>query len=212
VTRTDCGANRLACGRPVVAAHQQLSTLVVESREQSYTPRFDRDGRSAIRRGAVQDDGTCRRTADGYALPRIGSIRAGEIEQNRFRPSAIAQRGRGQREHVSQIAVPGRWYGISNTTHIREIDKFGTPEERTFPEDRGTGLIWRLSSITRLEERDGGVYAELEAIALSRDIPAVFRVFVTPIVRRVSKDSLVTSLHQTKVAIDNRLAHREQDH
>jgi hypothetical protein len=37
-------------------------------------------------------------------------------------------------------------------------------------------------------------------------------VFVTPIVRRVSKDSLVTSLHQTKVAIDNRLAHREQDH
>jgi hypothetical protein len=104
------------------------------------------------------------------------------------------------------------WYGISNTTHIREIDKFGTPEERTFPEDRGTGLIWRLSSITRLEERDGGVYAELEAIALSRDIPAVFRVFVTPIVRRVSKDSLITSLHQTKAAIDNRLAHREQDH
>jgi hypothetical protein len=114
---------------------------------------------------------------------------------------------------VSYIRVDDQhWYGISNTTHIREIDKFGTPEERTFPEDRGTGLIWRLSSITRLEERDGGVYAELEAIALSRDIPAVFRVFVTPIVRRVSKDSLVTSLHQTKVAIDNRLAHREQNH
>ena len=95
-----------------------------------------------------------------------------------------------------------RWYGISNTTHIKEIDKFGTPEQRTFPEDQGTGLIWRLSSITRLEERDGGVYAELEAIALSRDIPAAFRLFVTPIVRRVSRDSLATSLHQTRVAID----------
>src|ERR1700677_4475692 len=105
-----------------------------------------------------------------------------------------------------------RWYSISNTTHIQEIDKFGTPEQKTLPEDEGIGLIWRLSSITRLEERDGGVYAELEAIALSRDIPAAFRVFVTPIVRRVSRDSLVTSLYQTKVAIDNRLAHREQDH
>jgi hypothetical protein len=95
-----------------------------------------------------------------------------------------------------------RWYGISNTTKIVELDKFGTPEQRTLPEDTGTGLIWRLSSITRLEERDGGVYAELEALALSRDIPAAFRLFVTPIVRRVSRDSLATSLHQTKVAID----------
>jgi hypothetical protein len=95
-----------------------------------------------------------------------------------------------------------RWYAYSNTTSIREIEKFGTPEEHKLPEDQGTGLIWRLSSITRLEERDGGVYAELEAYALSRDIPAAFRLIVSPIVRRVSRDSLAVSLHQTKVAID----------
>src|ERR1700733_11672700 len=113
---------------------------------------------------------------------------------------------------VSYIRVDDQhWYGISNTTHIREIENFGTPEARTLPEDQGTGLIWRLSSITRLEERDGGVYAELEAIALSRDIPAAFRLFVTPIVRRVSRDSLATSLHQTKLAIDASKAHRNQD-
>jgi hypothetical protein len=103
------------------------------------------------------------------------------------------------------------WYGFSNTTHIQEVDKLGTPNQRTLPEDQGTGLIWRLSSITRLEERDGGVYAELEAIALSRDIPAAFRLFVTPIVRRVSRDSLATSLHQTKVAIDDSMARRKQE-
>jgi hypothetical protein len=95
-----------------------------------------------------------------------------------------------------------RWYAYSNTTHIREVAKFGTSEQHTLPEDEGTGLIWRLASFTRLEERDGGVYAELEAIALSRDIPAALRFFVNPIVRRVSRDSLATSLHQTKVAID----------
>jgi hypothetical protein len=96
------------------------------------------------------------------------------------------------------------WYAYSNTLHIQEIDKFGTPNERTLPEDHGTGLIWRLSSITRLEERDGGVYAELEALALSRDIPIALRPFVSPIVRRVSRDSLATSLHQTRIAIEAR--------
>src|SRR5271168_2345543 len=113
---------------------------------------------------------------------------------------------------ASYIRVDDRhWYSVSNTTHIQEVDKFGTPGQRTLPEDEGTGLIWRLSSITRLEERDGGVYAELEAIALSRDIPAAFRLFVTPIVRRVSRDSLATSLHQTKVAIDDLKVRRAQE-
>jgi hypothetical protein len=113
---------------------------------------------------------------------------------------------------VSYFRVDDRhWYSVSNTTHIQEVDKFGTPDQKTLPEDHGTGLIWRLSSITRLEERDGGVYAELEAIALSRDIPAAFRLFVTPIVRRVSKDSLATSLHQTKVAVDESMARRKKE-
>ena len=98
-----------------------------------------------------------------------------------------------------------RCYSISNTVRIQEIDKFGTPEQRVFPEDQGTGLIWRLFSITRLEERDGGVYAELEAIVLSRDIPAAFRLMVNPIVRRVSRESMATSLRQTRVAVDARM-------
>ena len=104
-----------------------------------------------------------------------------------------------------------RWYGVSTTVAVREIEKSGTPEQRSLPEDTGTGLIWRLSSITRLEERDGGVYAELEAIALSRDIPAAFRLFVTPIIRRVSRDSLANSLHQTKVAVIADISSREEE-
>ena len=60
-------------------------------------------------------------------------------------------------------------------------------------EGHGTGIIWRLYSITRYQERDGGVYVELEAIALSRDIPGGLRWIVEPIVRRVSRSSLVAS-------------------
>jgi hypothetical protein len=125
--------------------------------------------------------------------------------------SAVAKTALDTDCEASYIRVDDRrWYGFSNTTHIQEVDKFGTPEQHTLPEDEGTGLIWRLSSITRLEERDGGVYAELEAIALSRDIPAAFRLLVTPIVRRVSRDSLGTSLHQTKVALEEDMAHHRQ--
>jgi hypothetical protein len=69
------------------------------------------------------------------------------------------------------------------------------------PQDHGTGIIWRLYSIARYQERDGGVYVELEAIALSRDIPGALRWLVEPIVRRVSRSSLVLSLQETADAV-----------
>jgi hypothetical protein len=65
----------------------------------------------------------------------------------------------------------------------------------------GSGVIWRLFSIARYQERDGGVYIELEAIALSRDIPASLRWLAGPIVRRVSRSSLSISLRQTENAV-----------
>ena len=55
--------------------------------------------------------------------------------------------------------------------------------------------------MTRYEEREGGVYIEIEAIALSRDIPASLRWLVEPVVRRVAKASLTNSLQQTRDAV-----------
>jgi hypothetical protein len=125
--------------------------------------------------------------------------------------SAIAKTALDSTCESTSVRVDERhWYGISTCGHIREVDKFGTPGEHILPEDEGMGLIWRIFSITRLEERDGGVYAELEAMALSRDIPAAFRLIVTPIVRRVSRGSLETSLHQTKAALDKSMEKRAQ--
>ena len=94
-----------------------------------------------------------------------------------------------------------RWYSISQTIRMQEVENSGTAEQRMLPEDKGTGLIWRLMSVSRFEERDGGVYIELEAVALSRDVPPALRWLVTPVVRRVSKSSLSTSLQQTSAAV-----------
>jgi hypothetical protein len=121
--------------------------------------------------------------------------------------SAIAKTALDCQVEAAYVQVDEhRWYGYSVTNHIREVSKYGTNEQHILPEDEGIGLIWRLASFTRLEEADGGVYAELEALALSRDIPAALRLIVNPIVRRVSRDSLLTSLHQTRAAIDKRRA------
>src|SRR5205814_859244 len=87
-----------------------------------------------------------------------------------------------------------RWYSLAHATRVQEIEDYGQPGERKLPPSKGHGYIWRLYSISRFEERDGGVYIELEAIALSRDIPISFRWIVDPVVRRVSKDALSTSL------------------
>jgi hypothetical protein len=94
-----------------------------------------------------------------------------------------------------------RLAGVSQTTRIQEVVQYGAAGQHTLPEDEGTGLIWRLFSASRFEERDGGVYIEVEAIALSRDIPAALRALAEPIVRRVSRDSLITALKQTETAV-----------
>ena len=94
-----------------------------------------------------------------------------------------------------------RWYSITRTTRVREIRHYGKPDEQELPPNQGSGYIWRLYSVARFEERDGGIYVELEAIALSRDIPAALRWVVNPIVRRVSRNSMLISLQETEEAV-----------
>ena len=92
-------------------------------------------------------------------------------------------------------------YSVTRTTRIQEVEEYGAPGQRLLHEGEGSGVIWRLFGITRYLERDGGVYLELEVIGLSRDIPVSLRWLVEPIVRRVSRGSLTTSLRQTERAV-----------
>lgn len=94
-----------------------------------------------------------------------------------------------------------KWYGVTYTTSVREVENYGLADEHEAPANTGRGLIWRLYSISRFEQRDGGVYVELEAIALSRNIPGAFRWVVDPIVRRTSRSSIDVSLQKTEAAV-----------
>ena len=105
-----------------------------------------------------------------------------------------------------------RWYAISTTTRIQEVEDYGRPGEHRLPVGEGGGYIWRLASLTRFEERDGGVYLEVEALALSRDVPGSLRFVVGPIVRRVSRNSLTESLRQTGRAVTAVVAANERNY
>ncbi len=96
---------------------------------------------------------------------------------------------------------PHRGYNIARTRQIQEIEEFGKSGERLLPPGQGNGFLWRLHSIARYQERDGGVYLELEAIALTRDIPASLRWMVNPVVNRLSVNSLASTLSQTRDAV-----------
>jgi len=94
-----------------------------------------------------------------------------------------------------------KWYIISYTTRVREVENYGLPNEHEALPNTGRGLVWRLYSISRFEQRDGGVYVELEAVALSRDVPGALRWVIDPIVRRTSRSSMEVSLQKTQGAV-----------
>jgi hypothetical protein len=97
-----------------------------------------------------------------------------------------------------------RGYTLSRTTRVQEVEQYGSSSRRMLPQGSGSGILWHLFSITRFLERDGGVYIEIEAIGLSRDIPVSMRWLIEPIVRRVSRSSIETCLRQTEIAVRER--------
>jgi hypothetical protein len=94
-----------------------------------------------------------------------------------------------------------RWHSRSYSTKIAQLEDAGRPDERELPLGRDGGYLWRLYSYWRLQERDGGVYMECEAVSLTRDIPTGLGWLVEPIVRDLPKESLLKTLEATRGAL-----------
>ena len=116
---------------------------------------------------------------------------------------------KGQYQAYDFAVDARRGYNVTYTRQVQEIEGYGHSGEHLLPPGQGNGFIWRLHSIARYEERDGGAYLELEAIALTRDIPASLRWLVNPAVNHLSINSLMTTLRQTRDAV-NSLAGRPE--
>lgn len=95
------------------------------------------------------------------------------------------------------------------TTRAQQIEHYGEKGEQRLAPDVGTGYLWRLVSFARFEERDGGLYLELEVIGLSKDLPGSLRWLFKPVIDQVPRQALATKLDQTRQAIRSRAAIRE---
>lgn len=88
-------------------------------------------------------------------------------------------------------------YSISRSTNIHEIDDAGSSKEHALAPDKEHGFLWRLNTYWSYEERNGGLYIQIESISLTRGIPAGLGWAIGPYVESVPRESLEFTLHST---------------
>ena len=86
----------------------------------------------------------------------------------------------------------------SYSTRIAEVEHPGKSEEREKPVGNDRGYLWRLYTYTRCEERGGGMYMQVEFIALSRSVPAIFGWLVNPYIKNIPREYLSNFLKVTR--------------
>ena len=105
---------------------------------------------------------------------------------------------------------PSHLYVNSRSTRIAEVDNPDRSMTVEQPVGHDDGFLWSLNSYWRIEQADGGVYAQLEAVSLSRDLP--FGLFwLKGFLQKFPKDSMEATLRGTKRAVRNQLRSASND-
>jgi hypothetical protein len=90
----------------------------------------------------------------------------------------------------------------SVATRIAEVADPDQPGEHEKPIGHDGGFLWRLNSYWRFEEKEGGVYVEVESISLTRDIPTGLGWLISPFVTSIPRESLLMTLGSTRSAVE----------
>ncbi|MGB0063085.1 MAG: hypothetical protein WBP85_01455 [Terracidiphilus sp.] len=94
-----------------------------------------------------------------------------------------------------------RGYSVSRSARISEIDAPETAHERALGPGEEHGFLWRMNTYWSYEERDGGLYIEIESVSLSRSIPMGLGWAVGPFIESVPRDSIEFTLRATRDAL-----------
>ncbi|HWE84800.1 MAG TPA: hypothetical protein VG267_07635 [Terracidiphilus sp.] len=89
---------------------------------------------------------------------------------------------------------PAHGYSISRSTQISEIASPGTQNEHALTAAQDHGFLWRLNTYWSYEERDGGLYLQIESVSLTRAIPPGLGWAIGPFVESVPRESLEFTL------------------
>jgi hypothetical protein len=105
----------------------------------------------------------------------------------------------------------GRALIRSYSTRVAEVADDGQPDEHVLPVGNDHGYTWRFYNYWHVEQKDGGVYAQVEAVALSRNIPFVFRWLIDPLVESIPRKLLAEMLTATRDSVEKAAARRASD-
>jgi hypothetical protein len=92
-------------------------------------------------------------------------------------------------------------YSTSRSTRIYEIDAPGTSHEHALSPAEEHGFLWRINTYWTYEERDGGLYMQIESVTLSRSIPTGLGWAIKPFVESVPRESLEFTLRSACKAL-----------
>lgn len=96
-----------------------------------------------------------------------------------------------------------RLYVNSRSTRIAEVKDPDRSYTEELPVGHDNGFLWALNSYWRFEEVDGGVYAQLQAASLSRDLPFGL-MWLKGFLQKFPKESMEATLKGTKRALSAR--------
>jgi len=99
----------------------------------------------------------------------------------------------------------------SCSTRLAEVQNVGQADEHELLVDDAHGYLWRLYTYWRFEEKDGGVYVQLESIGLSRAVPAIIGWLVNPLLRSIPRGTISSLLGATRAAVTNLRTKRDSD-
>ena len=89
---------------------------------------------------------------------------------------------------------PKRTFSRSVCRRVQQVENAGTSDEKRLAPGEGLGVLWAMDSVWKLAERDGGLYAELDALTLTRDLPFGLSVSLGGIIKHISEGAVDSTL------------------
>lgn len=122
-------------------------------------------------------------------------------------------RMRVRQHHVITVVLDGTYaidftevdahtgYSISRSTRIDEVASAGTPAEHALAPGDEHGFLWRQNTYWTYEQRDGGLYLQVESVSLTRPVPRGFGWVVGPYIESIPRESLQFTLRSARAAL-----------
>lgn len=102
--------------------------------------------------------------------------------------------------------APGKAHSRSSAVRIAQVENTGKADEREKTAGDDDGFLWRMETWWRMEEGDGGVYVQSEAVSLTRDIPTGLGWMIGRFITEIPKETLTFTLEATRRAVETRRA------